>query len=282
MIGYVYGYANMMNVEQRSSNFDSDALTFITVAGITDATQKTAIDKLVKSLKSANIWTKIKAFYPFVGGVASSHRYNLLDARALDAAFYIDFFGGWTHDSNGITGNGSSSYANTKLNTSAVLTANNLSIGFYTKTNRVADTTPSRIAYGNSENKTTYVPITQFYLRRSDNTLISDLGDYNYGRVSGTNTTTAGFYVNTRTSATSNKTFKNNSLFGSSTTNNPTNTLPNKPLYIGAMNEANLTVVSYETISYQSFYVSDGLSDSEATALHNACHTFNTTLGRNY
>jgi hypothetical protein len=45
---------------------DSDAQAFITAAAITDATQKSAIDTLVKGLKTDGIWTKMKAVYPFV------------------------------------------------------------------------------------------------------------------------------------------------------------------------------------------------------------------------
>lgn len=78
---------------------DADALAFITAANITDTTQKSAVTQLVTDLKSANIWTKMKAIYPFVGGTASSHRFNLKDPRDLDVAFRLVFNGGWTHSS---------------------------------------------------------------------------------------------------------------------------------------------------------------------------------------
>jgi hypothetical protein len=45
---------------------DADANAFIAAAAITDATQKSAIDKLVTDLKGYGIWTKMKALYPFV------------------------------------------------------------------------------------------------------------------------------------------------------------------------------------------------------------------------
>jgi hypothetical protein len=53
------------------------------------------------------------AIYPFVGGTATSHKYNLKDPRDLDAAYRIAFNGGWTHNSNGITGDGTTGYAYT-------------------------------------------------------------------------------------------------------------------------------------------------------------------------
>jgi hypothetical protein len=261
-------------------SFDDDALAFITAASITDNTQKTAVNTLVTDLKTANIWTKMHALYPFVGGSATSHKYNLKDPRDLDAAFRLTFNGGWTHSSTGALPNGTTAYADTNLNTSLRLTPNNLSIGLYTNTNRVADTSPSKIAYGNTDNNITYIPLTQFYLRTSTNQLLSDLGDFNYGRVSGTNTDTAGFYVNTRTANNSMKVFKNNTLFGSSTTTNPTNTLPNSNLYFAAFNESGSSAINFEIIDFQFSYVSDGLSDTEAANLYTAVQLFNTTLNR--
>ena len=58
-------------------SFDSDAQSFMTSASITDSTQQTAVNYLVTDLKSNNLWTKMKAVYPMVGGNATSHSYNL-------------------------------------------------------------------------------------------------------------------------------------------------------------------------------------------------------------
>ena len=255
---------------------DADVLAFISAATITNTTQQNAINQLVLDLKSANIWTKMKAIYPFVGGTAAQHRFNLKDPRTVNAAFYLDFLGAAAHSSNGYLLSGVTAYSDTKLNTKNVLTPNNLSIGFYTNTNKATGT--NRNAYGNADNGS-YIPITQFYLRTPTNQLISDLGNYNYGRVSGTNITTSGMYINTRTASNSMKVFKNGSLFGSSTQNNPTNTLPNCNLPIGAFS-LNGAMSGFEDINYQFFYVSDGLIDAEATALYNAVQTCQTTLGR--
>jgi len=91
------------------TNYDAQA--FINAASITNTTQKTAIDTLVNGLKADSIWTKMKAIYPFVGGTASTHKFNLKDPRDLIAAYRLTFSGGWTHNSNGITGNGTNSFA---------------------------------------------------------------------------------------------------------------------------------------------------------------------------
>ncbi len=227
-------------------------------------------------LKSYGIWSKLKAVYPFVGGTASQHKFNLKDPRDLDAAFRLTFNGGWTHSSTGALPNGTTGYANTNIAPNIVHTPNNLSIGLYTNTNRTAS---NRIAYGVTSNTSTYVPLLQFYLKTSSNQLISDLGDFNYGRIITSNTDSSGFYINNRPSSNSMKVFRNGNLLDSSSVNNPTNTLPGTLLTIACFN-GNLTYSGFETINYQFFYTSDGLSDTEAANFYTAVQTFQSTLGR--
>jgi hypothetical protein len=96
--------------------FDPDAQAFITAAGITDPTQQNAINNLVIGLKADNLWTEMNAIYPFVGGTATQHKYNLKDPRDLNAAYRLTFGGGWVHNQNGATGNGINTYADTNYN----------------------------------------------------------------------------------------------------------------------------------------------------------------------
>jgi hypothetical protein len=114
------------------SSVDPDAQAFITAAGITNPTQQAAINTLVVDLKSDGLWTKMIAIYPLVGGTASSQKYNLKDPRDLDVAYRLTFYGGWVHDSNGITGNFTNTYADTYI------TNYNLGqVGVYTKAGSV-------------------------------------------------------------------------------------------------------------------------------------------------
>ena len=82
---------------------DADAFNFVEVAGISDETQAAAINTLVLGLKSNNLWTKMQVIYPFVGGTAYTHKFNLKDPRDLDAAFRIQFFGAVTHNNLGVS-----------------------------------------------------------------------------------------------------------------------------------------------------------------------------------
>jgi len=124
-----------------ASSFDPDAQSFITAANITNSTQENAVNSLVVGLKADSLWTKMSAIYPFVGGTASSHKWNLKDPRDLDAAFRIVFYGGWGHDSNGITGFGFNNYADTfaATNTAAIPDLNS-HWSFYNRTMASATT----------------------------------------------------------------------------------------------------------------------------------------------
>jgi hypothetical protein len=97
------------------SSVDPDAQAFITAANITNPTQQSAINTLVVGLKTDGLWTKMMAIYPFVGGTATSHKYNLKDPRDLDVAYRLTFGGGWDHSSYGIGGNGANTYADTYI-----------------------------------------------------------------------------------------------------------------------------------------------------------------------
>jgi len=104
------------------------------VANITSFQQASAVNTLVTDLKAAGIWTKMKAIYPFVGGTATSHKFNLKDPRDLDAAYRLVFNGGWTHSSTGALPNGTTAYADTKLVPSSILTLGSFHHSTYSRT----------------------------------------------------------------------------------------------------------------------------------------------------
>jgi hypothetical protein len=114
---------------------DPDAQAFITAAAITNPTQQSAVNQLVVDLKGYGVWSKMKALYPFVGGTASQHKFNLKDPRDLDAAFRLVFNGGWTHSSTGALPNGTNAFADTKLNAFTLpLNQNSTSFSAYSRT----------------------------------------------------------------------------------------------------------------------------------------------------
>lgn len=112
---------------------DVDAITFLTTVGITDPTISSAINQLVINMKAYGIWAKMYVIYPFVGGTASTHKWNLKDPQDTNAAFRLTFNGGWTHSSTGALPNGSTGWANTYFTTSNTISTGIQSIGSYVR-----------------------------------------------------------------------------------------------------------------------------------------------------
>ena len=249
---------------------DADAQAFITAASITDSTQQSAINTLVTQLKGYGIWTKMKALYPFVGGNASAHKFNLKDPRDLDAAYRLVFNGGWTHSSNGALPNGTNAYADTKLNPRTALSIGSSHISKYNRNNDLT---------GSSKTDGCYDGSGPLFFQQNYVSANGAIGDIN-NVVSYTQTDTRGLFITTRTSSNILKVFKNTTQQGSTNTT----TIPNNPntfIYIGARSYNNSLVDSYNIYESAFASIGDGLSDAEAANFYTAVQTFQSTLGRN-
>jgi hypothetical protein len=259
---------------------DTDAQAFITAASITDGTQQSAVNQLVLDLKSANIWTKMKAIYPIIGGSASTHKWNLKDPRDLDAAFRLTFTTGWTHSSNGMLPNGTSAYANTFLTPNINLTNNNSHISVYLRTNTDNNATDMGI----QDDMGAGITVSSYYIiTRLSNTLYGTIQTTDENRIIGANTDSRGFYITSRTTSTSLKQYKNSSIFGTNT-NTSTGTRARYSMPLGAVRYINdagsNTYSSYSTREQAFASIGDGLTDAEALSFYNAVQTYQTTLGR--
>ena len=254
---------------------DADAQAFITAAAITDPTQQTAINNLVVGMKADGIWTKMKAIYPFVGGTASTHKWNLKDPRDLDAAFRLVFNGGWTHSSNGATPNGTNGYADTKLNALSVLINQNYHLSHYSRTQK---TNANEIDLG-ADNGTasSTLAIDQYYLGVSGKAFVA--GGFPTYSIVINNTDTLGLMVGTRTSTTSAKMFMDGSFLAQNTTAN-VGTLPNLRLYLSAINTAGNVAAEYSAKQTAFSSIGDGLTDTEAANLYTRVQAFQTSLSR--
>jgi hypothetical protein len=247
------------------STLDTDAQAFVTAAGITDATQVSAVNTLVTSLKSANIWTKMKALYPFVGGNATSHKFNLKDPRDLDAAYRLVFNGGWVHSSTGALPNGTTAYANTYLAPNA-MGQNNIHVSFYSRTN--VDGLYADIGGGAG---ISYVEVLTKYTGRGYVYVNTHQGDWFY------NPSSTGLYIANRIVAGAASLFKNNTKVINSNRAAQTPTTYN--LYLAAENGAG-TAGNYSPREQAFATIGDGLTDVEAEAFYNAVQAFQTSLGR--
>jgi len=252
---------------------DPDAQAFITASGITDATQQSAINQLVVDLKGYGIWTKMKALYPFVGGTASTHKFNLKDPRDLDVAFRLVFNGGWTHSVNGALPNGTNAYADTKLFPFSTLT-NNTHLAYYSRTNVNATTTTCDIGVASGPSGPDYLFL---FPRLNDVTWYTILESGSYTTASDTNS--AAFYTGTRTGTTV-KGFKNGTNVAIRT-GIAVQPKTNAPIYLGAINLSSTVGASWFSSRQCAFAsIGDDLTDTEAANFYTAVQTFQTTLGR--
>jgi hypothetical protein len=260
------------------SGTDTDAQAFITVAAITDSTQQSAINTLVTQLKTYGIWTKMKALYPFVGGSATAHKFNLKDPRDLDAAYRLTFSGGWTHSPNGALPNGTTGYADTKFIIAQVYPSSitNIHVSYYSKTNT---------------NKYEMIGMQDDSVGQGSQVYIQDNGAVQYYSALNTNAnsitlnkvqSSIGHYLTSRTSLTSLKGYRDGVIQGSNTnTSSSSNLRSTLPFVIGA------TIYKLSSIQYyygnkESAFASigDGLTDAEAANFYTAVQTFQSTLGR--
>jgi hypothetical protein len=259
-------------------SIDTDALAFITAASITDTTQQNAIITLVSDLKTYGIWNKMKAIYPFVGGTASTHKWNLKDPRDDNSAYRLQFVNGWTHSLTGAKPSGTDGFANTFLVPNTKLTQWNTHLSYYSRT---AARTSSSIEMGSYDGSSTN--LFSLILPRTNGLTSCTM----YSQAIATDeakttlgTTGLGFYIGTRTSnsASTHKLFRNNSLMATAITS--AGVLQPDTVYIGALHSgANANLFSAKEVAFSS--IGDGLTDTEASNLYTAVNNYQVALSRN-
>jgi len=246
---------------------DADAQAFVTAADIQDQVEANAINNLVIGLKADSLWTKMKAVYPFVGGTSTTHKYNLKDPQDTDGAFRLVFNGGWTHSSTGATPNGTNGYADTKLKVQTNISATSHAYGVYSRTN---DTTGIKVWGGFDSALSLFVQnnfTSPNFISGTSSTLISYTAN-----------PTTGLLIGTRRSATDFQAYRSGVSLGTNTTN--TTAVFDGNMYLGARNNtAGTDFYSNHQLAFG--FLSDGLTDTDATNLNSRVTTFQTALNRN-
>jgi hypothetical protein len=262
---------------------DSNAQAFITATGISGS-NATAINTLVLDLKSAGVWTKLIAAYPFIGGTADTNKYNLVNPQNTDAAYRltytIDAGAEITHSVDGFeVKNAQTSpvdrgaYAVTYLapSTTGSVTSHHMAMYINSDYNQ-SSSDPVQCGSFNSGTQAALM------VSKSPNTSNRFTARMNADeRTGAVQTTQAGFFVTTRNSNTISM-YRNGGA--DEVTNTSTSgTLPSLNIWIGALNIANNdygpTWTRFAWFSYGA-----GLNSTEATSLYNAVQAYNTTLGR--
>jgi hypothetical protein len=249
---------------------DADACAFLAATGITDPTTADALDDLVIAAKAHGWWSKCIAIYPFVGGTATTHKYNLKDPRDLDAAFRLTVTGSYTHNANGITGDGGSAYGDTHIVGSTSLTGNDFHASIWSATNSAAD-----VGDFGAVNASVTQGLLLYAKLSSGNAVARNPDIASDVTVAVANST--GYYDMTRTGSSSLELYKNGSVIGSNATSSGSFSAFN--IYISAVNYTG-GPIQYSARNYKFFTIGTSTNSTVAGDMYNDIAAFQTALGR--
>ena len=258
--------------------------------GIT-GTVSAATRTFFSTLFTNNLWDKIGAIYPYLGGTADSHKFNAKDPRDLDAAYRITWYGGMSHDSNGIVPNGANAYGNTHFvptDFSTLSAGTEGFLGCYLRQTGSSQTFTCELGVGLYNTSYTLVAGLPNYGGAPDN-VGGIFSDTNIG--SGISGLTAGVVLHSRTGTGVNDgvMYSNGNNLGILQYGGAPDQLT-APVTIGALRLLQGSgapdgdgggIYSYtDRPQSMTFLGIEGLSASEVTTLTNAINTYQTSLGR--
>jgi hypothetical protein len=251
-------------IASQIASFDADAVAFFgrvtTAGGSLSATEKQAVNTLVVQMKADGTWTPMKAIYPMVGASAAACAQNL-----KSSSFTGTFSSGWTFASTGVTGNGSSTYFDTTLNLNIMNSINDISYGYYCRTNSL-----SIGSFGWGFGGATS-PINEFYIRYTDGNKYGYLFDG--GNDGGAVSDCRGLNAMSRIATTTKYIQLNSSI--STFSSSSSGSLTSKNFVFGRGAQA-----SAENRENAFGFVADGLTTTNLSNLYTAVQAFQTTLSR--
>lgn len=256
---------------------DSDAQNFINEGFIIDTTQGNAINTLVQSLKTNNLWNELDVIYPMIGTTGTATALNLKNPSSLTTSFRLRMpflYNTFTITTDGMRGNGSNNTCFTEWvpNTNFSSTGGTGTLGLYSTTR----SSGNFIDYGAQNSVSDSVKLL---MRNSSGSTVVSFGSG--GESSSLVDDSRGLYTLTRTGtgATDMRLYINSDLVlsGSSAY---TGTFSTSNLCIGNMN-ANGSFSGYTSRNYAfGFLSSRGLNSSQVTTLYNIISQYQSTLSR--
>ena len=263
-------------IASQIASADPDWLAYynrvIAAGGSLTTTEQNATKTLVADLKSAGIWSAMKAVYPMVGASAAACAQNL-KSSSFTGTFTAS---GWTFASTGVTPNGSSAYMDTGFVADTNLTYGSACISYYSRTNTDGNITDFG-SYGPP-------PITS-YVIQCRNSNVGRAGTYDGGAVSDWGllavTDSRGFFIANRQSRTNNKMIRNNTSGLTNTLDSDRNYMTNNNNHYLAASNYNSTAIQFSNRECAFASIGDGLTDTQASNFYTAVQAFQTTLSRN-
>lgn len=237
--------------------------------GIT-STVSAATTTLFTSLYSNNLWNKITAFYPMLGGNSSGCKFNGKNPVDTDAGYRLVFNGGWTFDASGATSNGSNAFANSFLSASTITPLNSQHLSIYLGSN-VAPAAGKTYAGAASS-------VPYYFVIGQDGTPRYFYGVSDNGILTSTTPNTQGNLTISSSGGTNSTLYKNGTLVHNGSNSNG-NSIPHS-IYFGAMNNAG-TAIQFYNNQFRFATIGGGLTAAEVSTLSTIINTFQTSIGRN-
>lgn len=256
---------NIYLANLQSGSIDSNVAAFVLAqnnAGQTlTSTEIGALNTFVLAAKLHGYWSSFLAFYPVVGGTATSHSFNLVDPTT----FQIIWGGTIIHDVNGITGDGITSLGNTGIIPGTIPSfVNSLAFGVY---NRSSFATGVAI-YAFTGTGVGIIP------HFSDGNAYFDNGtSARMAIAAGSSPGPLGLQTSSRISAAVNAGFQRATKITSNT--NAQGTLDANFFFIFSQNGGNVSAANLTTV-----FVGNGITDAQIVDFNTDIQIMQTTLSR--
>jgi hypothetical protein len=255
-----------------SGNFFLSKETDWSTSGYTDAQARTAITNLVDGLITDGIWDKLYCFFPFVGGTAAKHKWNLKNPTTFEQDI-LYFVGSPTHNELGVVMNGSSNAAYINANPRQFKTGYEFNFGCYSQGGTSTANTID-IGYYAASNSGIHLSIKY-------STSNHRCGIFSAQAVAYSGADTSFFIVNRFGSAY--KSIRNTTnLISVSTTADGQSVLPNTlPLTLGAAINSGLSNYTLHAArTYSGYWFGQGLTDTQLGNFNTRVQDFNLALNR--
>jgi hypothetical protein len=251
--------------------FDPDAQAFFdrvtTAGGTLTTTEQNATNQLVLDMKSAGIWSAMKAIYPMVGASAAACAQNL-----KSSSFTGTFFGGVTFASTGVTGNGITGYMTTGFNPFNETTSSDGCLGYYSRTNNSSGGMAEIGAISSSPNPEKYFQIHA--LIGGTTYLLPNIAS---AFISFSNSDSSGFFQAFRTGTNSTEGRRNATAYTGSI---GSATIPDYEAYVLARS-LNGSANFFSDRQCAFAYFGTSITQTDAANYYTAVQAFQTTLSRN-
>ena len=240
-----------------------------------DSAVSGATRTMFNELFTQGLWTKLDAFWPFVGQVAAAHKFNAKNPVDTDDDFRLLFFGGWTHDDNGITPDGTTAYADTFYVPSSAATLTSASMGFYYSNTASTKTFPVEMGVGYFTQGMT--------LQAQMPNATQNVGTlWNGWTITGyANSAETGSLIISRTDESTLKLYRRGVLNYTTTGSLGTKADLTQALSIGAQTRVqNGDYINYSDRNLRFAFIGEGLDDTEAGNLDAIIQNYQIALGR--